>query len=100
MPQMEESQDTDIQTIVRPPKSYQVVMLNDDYTTQDFVIAVLIEIFCKSHSEARALMLDIHNEGRAVIGVYSYDVAVSKVKKTTSLARKENFPLHCLIDEV
>ena len=75
-------------------------MLNDDYTTQDFVVGVLIEIFRKSRSEARALMLDIHNEGRAVIGVYSYDIAISKVKKTTSLARKVDFPLHCLIEEV
>ncbi len=89
-----------IDTVIHHPKSYQVFMYNDDYTSQDFVVKVLIEIFRKSQPEAIVLMLKIHNEGHALVGIYSYDIAVSKVKKTTILARKEGFPLRCSIEEV
>ncbi len=102
MPNVKENYGADvgIDTAIRCPKSYQVVMLNDDYTTQDFVIAVLVDVFRKSQQEATALMLSIHREGRAVVGIYSYDIAVSKVRKTTSLARKADFPLRCLVEEI
>ncbi len=102
MPATKDQQDIDVSvdTAIRHPKSYQVIMLNDDYTTQKFVIQILIDVFRKTHSEANALMLDIHNEGQAVVGIYSYDIAVTKVRKTTNLARKADFPLRCLIEEV
>ncbi|MEM9424140.1 MAG: ATP-dependent Clp protease adaptor ClpS [Spirochaetota bacterium] len=92
--------DICIENKVEYPKSYKVLMLNDDYTTQDFVVEILEEIFHKDRAEATTLMFSIHNEGRAAIGIYSYDIAVSKVKKTTTLARKAGFPLRCLIEEV
>ncbi|WGK69903.1 ATP-dependent Clp protease adaptor ClpS [Candidatus Haliotispira prima] len=102
MPATKEEEDSGVgvDTALRQPKSYQVIMLNDDYTTRDFVVEVLVEVFRKSRPEATALMLNIHNEGRTVVGVYSYDIAVSKVRKTAELARKADFPLRCQIEEV
>lgn len=90
----------DITIGVKEPDKYQVVMLNDDYTTQDFVVEVLSSIFDKSFEEAHKIMWEVHYKGRAVVGIYSYDMAVSKVKQTFEKARKEEFPLRCVIQQV
>ena len=60
---------------VKEPKQYNVIMLNDDFTTMDFVVQVLIDIFHKDPLTAEALMLDVHRKGRAVVGCYTYDIA-------------------------
>jgi ATP-dependent Clp protease adaptor protein ClpS len=78
---------------VEPPKMYQVLMHNDDYTTMEFVVLVLKKFFKKSHEEANAIMLMIHTEGVGVCGIFTHEVAESKVMKVQSFARKEGHPL-------
>lgn len=81
------------------PKMYKVVMLNDDYTSMDFVIDILMSIFHKSYQEAEAIMLDIHKKNRGVCGVYTYEVAETKVAQVSRLAREQGFPLKAVIEE-
>lgn len=81
------------------PKHYNVIIFNDDFTTMDFVIEVLTKIFGKSFEDAKALMLAVHNEGKAVAGTYSYDIAISKASLATKLARDNNFPLKLEVEE-
>lgn len=80
-------------TDLQQPRRYKVIIYNDDFTTMDFVVLVLTTVFFKSEAEAEALMLNVHHEGNAVVGVYTYDIAVSKVRKATMMAREQNFPL-------
>lgn len=81
------------------PKHYNVIIFNDDFTTIDFVIEVLTKIFGKSFEDAKALMLAVHNEGKAVAGTYSYDIAISKASLATKLARDNDFPLKLEVEE-
>lgn len=78
---------------LKEPRRYKVIIYNDDFTTMDFVVNILTSVFFKSKAEAEALMLQVHHSGKAVVGIYSYDVAVSKVQKATNMARDNNFPL-------
>lgn len=82
---------------VKPPQQYQVVFHNDDVTTMDFVVNVLVTVFDKRHSVAMALMLKVHHEGKAVVGVYSLDIAQSKTAKALRMARAAGFPLRITI---
>ena len=81
------------------PEAYDVIFLNDDFTTMDFVVEVLMKIFGKSFEEAKALMLSVHNEGKAVAGTYGYDLAVSKASVATHMARMNKFPLKFEVEE-
>ena len=81
------------------PKHYNVIIFNDDFTTMDFVIEVLTKIFGKSFEDAKALMLAVHNEGKAVAGTYSYDIAISKASLATKSARDNDFPLKLEVEE-
>ena len=83
----------------KEPKRYNVIMLNDDFTTMDFVVAVLIDIFHKDQLTAEALMLDVHKKGKAVVGTYSYDIAVTKTRTAMQRARDEGFPFRMLVEE-
>ncbi|MCR5312651.1 MAG: ATP-dependent Clp protease adaptor ClpS [Bacteroidaceae bacterium] len=78
---------------LREPGKYKVIMHNDDFTTMEFVESVLQTVFRHTAENATALMMKIHDEGRAVVGIYSLDIAISKVQKATMMARNENFPL-------
>lgn len=80
-------------TKIREPRRFKVIIYNDDFTTMEFVVHVLNTVFYKSQPEAEALMLDVHERGSAVVGVYSYDIAISRVRKATMMAREQNFPL-------
>lgn len=80
-------------TSIREPRRYKVIIYNDDFTTMDFVVHVLTTVFFKSAADAEALMLDVHRKGSATVGVYSYDIATSKVRKATMMARDADFPL-------
>ncbi|MBO5540055.1 MAG: ATP-dependent Clp protease adaptor ClpS [Muribaculaceae bacterium] len=80
---------------VKEPRHYQVVMHNDDFTTMDFVVDVLMTVFNKESAEAIALMLAIHHAGKAIVGLYSYDIAASKAEKAMQMARSEGYPLRC-----
>lgn len=75
------------------PKHYKVLMHNDDFTPMDFVVIVLIDVFYKSASEARRLMLQVHEQGIAVVGIYSYDMALSMINRATLCAREAGHPL-------
>jgi len=66
---------------------------NDDFTTMEFVVKVLVTVFFKSEAEAEALMLKVHHSEKAVVGIYAYDVALSKIDKATMMARSEGYPL-------
>ena len=86
-----------IKTGLREPKRYKVIIHNDDFTTMDFVVMVLVTVFYKSTAEAERLMLDVHQKGHAVVGIYSYDIAMAKADKATRMARDEGFPLRLTI---
>lgn len=75
------------------PKSYNVILHNDDFTTMDFVVMLLETVFFKNAEDAEALMLAIHYKGKGVAGTYSYDIAQSKANRATRMAREANFPL-------
>lgn len=85
-------------TDLREPRRYKVTIFNDDFTTMDFVVKILTEVFFKSEAEAEVLMLKVHHSDKAVVGVYSYDVATSKVRKATNMAREEGFPLRLIVE--
>lgn len=89
-----------IKSRIREPKRYHVIMHNDDYTTMDFVVEILMDIFHKSEEEATMLMLTVHQSGKAVVGNYSYDIAMSKVRTAADRAAAEGFPFRLTIEEV
>jgi ATP-dependent Clp protease adaptor protein ClpS len=78
---------------VQRPRMWRVLLHNDDYTTQDFVVWVLETVFHKSRAEAFAIMLSVHQSGMGVAGVYTHDVAETKLKATKDLAEQHEFPL-------
>jgi ATP-dependent Clp protease adaptor protein ClpS len=81
-----------------PPRMYQVVMLNDDYTPMEFVVMVLQEYFKRDLETATQIMLKIHHDGRGVCGVYSKDVAATKVELVLAAARRGGHPLQCIME--
>ena len=81
---------------VKPPRMHQVVMLNDDYTPMEFVVAVIQEFFGKDRETATRIMLKIHLDGKGVCGVYSPDVAATKVDRVLDAARQAGHPLQCV----
>jgi ATP-dependent Clp protease adaptor protein ClpS len=83
---------------VKPPQMYQVVLLNDDYTPMEFVVAVIQEFFSKDRETATQIMLKIHMEGKGVCGVYSKDVAATKVDRVMEAAQKAGHPLQCVAE--
>ena len=80
-------------TNLKEPRRYKVIIYNDDFTTMEFVVMILKVVFFKSEAEAETLMLQVHHSDKAVVGIYSYDIAVSKVNKATQMAREAGFPL-------
>ncbi|MDO5289215.1 MAG: ATP-dependent Clp protease adapter ClpS [Pseudomonadota bacterium] len=85
---------------VKPPQMYQVVMLNDDYTPMEFVVVVIQEFFGKDRETATQIMLRIHLDGKGVCGVYSRDVAATKVDQVMDAARQAGHPLQCVSEPV
>lgn len=86
-----------IKTDLREPKRYKVIIHNDDFTTMDFVVMILVIVFFKTTAEAEKMMLDVHQKGQAVVGIYSYDIACSKVDKATRMARDNGYPLRLTV---
>ena len=82
----------------KPPRMYQVLMLNDDYTPMEFVVMVLQQYFQRDLETATLIMLKIHHEGRAVCGVYPKDVAATKVELVVAAARRVGHPLQCTME--
>ena len=85
---------------VKPPQMFQVVMLNDDFTPMEFVVLVIQEFFNKDRETATQIMLKIHLQGKGVCGVFSRDVAATKVDQVLDAARKAGHPLQCLSEPV
>jgi ATP-dependent Clp protease adaptor protein ClpS len=81
------------------PTPYKVVLLNDDYTTMDFVVHVLEAVFQKGPAEAYKIMMQVHRNGRGIAGVYSWEVAETKVETVARMAREAKFPLRATIEE-
>lgn len=77
-----------------------MVLLNDHYTTMEFVVDILVVIFHKQPEDANRIMLDVHKKGRGVVGVYPWDIAATKVQQVHAVARKQEFPLRCIIEPV
>lgn len=86
--------------ITRPkrPPMYKVILLNDDYTPMDFVVMVLEQIFRKTHEEALQVMLQVHEKGAAICGVFTRDVADTKVDQVIEYARINDYPLQCTLE--
>ena len=84
---------------LKPPQMYRVLLHNDDYTAMDFVVRVLEEVFAHSEKAAAARMLQVHTEGRALVGAYELAVALAKAEQVRELATEAEFPLLCTVEK-
>ena len=84
---------------MREPRRYKVIIYNDDFTTMEFVVMILKQVFFKSEEEAQALMLQVHHSDKAVVGIYSNDIVVSKARKATTMARAQGYPLRLTVEK-
>jgi len=89
----------DIKTKFKKPKMYKVIIHNDDYTTMEFVIEVLVKVFHKKVPEATKIMLDVHNKGKGIVGVYTLDIAATKIAQVKQMALESGFPLNLTMEE-
>ena len=85
---------------VSKPKHYKVVMYNDDYTSMEFVVDILINIFNKSLEAANKIMIEVHQNGKGIAGIYPYDIAVTKVTTAMARAEEDGFPFKLIVEEV
>jgi len=90
---------TRTQRKLQKPKMYKVLLHNDDYTTMEFVVFVLQGIFHRSEADALQIMLHVHKNGIGVAGVYSYEVAETRISQVETLARQHEYPLRCSMEE-
>jgi ATP-dependent Clp protease adaptor protein ClpS len=91
--------DTKVRPKTKKPSLYKVLLLNDDYTPMEFVIHVLERFFAKQHEEAVEIMLHVHQRGVGVCGVYTFEVAETKVTHVIELARRHQHPLQCTMEK-
>jgi len=97
-PDIEEGVSSETDQEVAEPPMYRVMLLNDDYTTMEFVVEVLVYVFQKSSEEAMLIMLNVHRSGVGVCGIYPYEIAETKVDTVETLARENGFPLKCIME--
>jgi ATP-dependent Clp protease adaptor protein ClpS len=97
MPKIEHELEFDLQ--LEEPQMFKVLLHNDDYTSMDFVVDVLTSIFQKSYAEAEKIMLHIHETGKAVCGIYSFEIAQTKAHQVKQKAKQNEFPLLATIEE-
>jgi len=97
MPKFEEELDVTLE--LQEPQMFKVLLHNDDYTSMDFVIEVLIDIFYKTHAQAEQIMLQIHEKNKAICGVYSFEIAQTKAQQVKQRAKQNEFPLLATIEE-
>ena len=90
---------TESETRLEKPKMYKVLLHNDDFTTMEFVIFVLNKVFKRSEAESFAIMMKVHNEGVGIAGVYPYDIATMKSEKAMNLAKAQEYPFLCTVEE-
>jgi ATP-dependent Clp protease adaptor protein ClpS len=93
-------QNETIDTIeIKEPRMYKVLLLNDDYSSMEFVIKVLMQIFHHSFEKATEIMLSVHEHGKGLCGVYTYEIAETKVAHVRKMAKEEKFPLRAIMEE-
>jgi len=97
MPKFEEELELSLE--LQEPQMYKVLLHNDDYTSMDFVVGVLIDIFHKTLAQAEKIMLQIHEKDKAVCGVYSFEIAQTKAQQVKQRAKQNEFPLLATIEE-
>jgi len=85
---------------VKEPEQFKVILLNDHYTTMEFVVEILMAIFHKSIEEASRIMLDVHKKGKGLVGVFTWDIALTKTEQVHTAAKENNFPLKCIVEKV
>lgn len=84
---------------IKEPRQFNVIMYNDDFTTMEFVVEVLVDIFHKDEVTAQAIMLNVHKKGKAVVGKYPYDIANTKVNSALLRAKNQGFPFRMTVEE-
>jgi ATP-dependent Clp protease adaptor protein ClpS len=97
-PQLEEEVRSGTEIHLDEPPLFKVLLLNDDYTTMDFVVEVLKHVFHKSDGDAQRIMMNVHRNGFGVCGLYPRDIAETKIDMVDSLAREKGFPLKCTME--
>ncbi|MBA3601113.1 MAG: ATP-dependent Clp protease adaptor ClpS [Acidobacteria bacterium] len=90
---------TESETRLEKPPLYKVILHNDDFTTMEFVVFILSQVFLRSDAEAFAIMFQVHHEGIGIAGVYSFEIANMKAEKAMNLARAQEYPLLCTVEE-
>ena len=84
---------------IKEPNKYNVIIHNDDYTSMEFVVQVLVGVFKKQVVEATKIMFDVHKKGRGVAGIYSYDVGITKIVQAMEMCEESGFPLKLTLEE-
>jgi len=84
----------------KEPEEFRVILLNDHYTSMDFVVEVLMIIFHKAIEDATRIMLDVHRKGKGIVGVYTWDIATTKTEQVHAAAKANEFPLRCIVEPV
>ena len=90
---------TESETKLEKPKLFKVILHNDDFTTMEFVVFILMQVFLRSEAEAFTIMLKVHNEGIGIAGTYPFEVANMKSEKAMNLAKAHEYPLLCTVEE-
>jgi ATP-dependent Clp protease adaptor protein ClpS len=85
---------------LKPPRQFKVVLMNDDYTPMEFVVQVLMSFFSMDHAKATRVMLAVHTKGKGICGIYSYEIAETKVDQVNEYSRLNQHPLMCTMEEV
>lgn len=102
---MNDSNQNDGAVVTKPkvktqrPPLYRVLLLNDDFTPMDFVVLILKRFFSKGETEATRIMLQVHNEGAGVAGIYTYEVAETKIYLVNEFSRRQKYPLKCIMEK-
>ena len=83
---------------LKEPEEFRVILLNDNYTTMDFVVMILMSIFHKTEEDAGKIMLDVHKKGKGLVGQYPWDIAATKAEQVHAIAKQNEFPLRCIVE--
>jgi ATP-dependent Clp protease adaptor protein ClpS len=98
-PEIEESILSSTKDEAKEPSMYKVLLHNDDYTTMDFVVEILVTVFNKAMEESILIMMNVHRQGIGICGLYTFEVAETKMNSVHALAREKGFPLRCSIEK-
>ena len=93
-------EELELELVLAEPEKYKVLLHNDDYSTMDFVVDILMKVFHKTINQAEEIMITIHKSGKAVCGIYTFEIAETKVYQVKELAKSEGFPLLATMEEL